>query len=218
MKRWLTALLCAPAFAGTVVIDTGHTPDNPGVIAASGAREYDYNARFVRQLKTALSQRGHKVVDVAASGLDKTLPMRSSIPADLFISIHHDSIPQEWINAGRQREFSGYSIFVSHRNPHPSLACAIPVGRAMRSVGELPSLYHATPITGENRPLLDAAAGVHRYDDLIALRTAQSPALLLEVGVLANPNEENSLRDSAFIWRAAHAVADGIHQCIQGKK
>jgi len=46
-------------------------------------------------------------------------------PADLFLSIHHDSVPARfldvWDHEGVQRKYSdrfrGHSMFVSHENP-----------------------------------------------------------------------------------------------------
>jgi len=40
------------------------------------------------------------------------------------------------------------------------------------------------------RELVDAAAGVYRYDQLIVLRNARMPAILLEAGSIINRQEE----------------------------
>ena len=95
---------------------------------------------------------------------------------------------QKYIDAGRQREFAGFSIFVSQRNPRyeESLRCAKAIGEALVAAGEKPSLYHAEPIAGENRPLLDRRLGVHRFDGLAVLKTATMPAVLVEAGVIVN--------------------------------
>ena len=135
--------------------------------------------------------------------------------ADFFISIHHDSIQQAWIDAGRRREFKGYAIFVSELNPHyeQSLACAKAIGERLLAAGETPSLYHATPIKGENRPLIDKRLGIHRFDDLVVLKTASMPAVLVEAGVIANPDEERRLADSATIAKLANAISQGVVDC-----
>lgn len=212
------ALLCiSTAHAASIIVDTGHTPQHPGATAASGRTEYYYNLDMSTAVAAALAQTGDQVTRSAADGQEIELKARPMVnpAANLFVSIHHDSMPQAWIDAGQQQKYAGYSIFVSRKNGHfdESLACAISVGSALRASGERPSLYHATPIPGENRPLLDKTLGVHQYDDLIVLKTAPMPAVLVEIGVIVNPAEEARIVQPKVIQKIAHAIATGIHNC-----
>ncbi|HWW99358.1 N-acetylmuramoyl-L-alanine amidase [Collimonas sp.] len=204
--------------AQQLVIDTGHSAEKPGATGPAGKREFDLNRQLAVALVKALRIQGAQVTDVAAAGSPLSLQARTkaSSGAALFVSIHHDSMQQAWLDAGRSREFSGYALFVSASKPQygRSLECAKDISRHMQAIGEHPSLYHATPIAGENRPLIDSALGIHRFDDLVVLKTAQSPALLIEVGVLANPDEEPRLAAPQFAERAAGAIAGGIRQCL----
>ncbi|HWW08416.1 N-acetylmuramoyl-L-alanine amidase [Collimonas sp.] len=204
--------------ARQVVVDTGHTAESPGAIGPNGHREFDLNRQFTVALSKALKAQGLDVIDVAAQGSPASLQARTkaSGKAALFVSIHHDSMQQAWLDAGRSREFSGYALFVSASKPYyaRSLECAKSISRKLLAMGEHPSLYHATPITGENRPLLDRQLGIHRFDDLVVLKTAESPALLIEIGVLANPDQEARLASPQFATQAANAIASGIFQCL----
>ncbi|MEO6920672.1 MAG: N-acetylmuramoyl-L-alanine amidase [Collimonas sp.] len=219
VSLYSSASACA---AQQVVVDTGHTTEKPGAIGHNGKREFDLNRQLTIALIKALRAKGLSVTDVAAAGSPQSLQARTqaSSGAALFISIHHDSMQQAWLDAGRSREFSGYALFVSVGKPQyaRSLACAKNIGRGMQAIGEHPSLYHATPIAGENRPLIDSALGIHRFDDLVVLKTAEAPALLLEVGVLANPDEEPRLAAPQFADRAANAIANGILQCLPAEQ
>lgn len=203
----------------TVILDTGHTAQRPGSMSARGLPEYAFNLRLSTYVADLLSQRGVNVIRVAADGKDIALNRRTvdTEGATLFVSIHHDSIQQEWIGQGRRREFRGYAAFVSEKNPYyeASLSCARRIAAKMREAGELPSLYHATQIKGENRPLLDRNLGVHRFDDLVVLRTAKSPAVLVEVGVIANPDEEMRLETADVARRLGSAIALAIGECIR---
>ena len=58
------------------------------------------------------------------------------------------------------------------------------------AAGEKPSLYHAEPIAGENRPLLAPPPGRASLDGLAVLKTATMPAVLVEAGVIVNPDDE----------------------------
>lgn len=204
--------------AEDIAVDTGHTPLHPGATGASGRVEYLYNLDMSNALAKDLIKSGDQVSRTSADGKEITLQERSTKApdADLFISIHHDSMLQEWIDAGRRKEFSGFSIFVSKKNTHyeQSLNCAKAIGEQMLAIGEKPSLYHSTPIKGENRPLLDKHLGIHQYDDLIVLKTAPIPAVLVEIGVIANPDEDARLSKPDVIQHISHAIATGINTCL----
>ncbi|HSD37274.1 MAG TPA: N-acetylmuramoyl-L-alanine amidase [Rhodocyclaceae bacterium] len=213
----LLVLLTSGVQAALIVVDSGHTPLRPGARAPDGRVEHQYNLELGAALTRALAARDERVVRVSADGQEIELTKRATLTpdADLFVSIHHDSIQQEWIDAGRRREFSGFSIFVSEKNPRyaQSLLCAQAVGERLLASGEMPSNYHATPIPGENRPFIDKRLGVHRFDDLIVLKTATMPALLIEAGVIANPEEALRLAGTETIERLASAIAEGLHAC-----
>ncbi|WP_454675676.1 N-acetylmuramoyl-L-alanine amidase family protein [Achromobacter pestifer] len=213
-------LLLAPlAQAAHIVVDTGHTPNRPGATGASGRVEYLYNLDVSNLVAADLRAAGDRVTQVAANGAEVELGKRARVAptADFFVSIHHDSMQQKYIDAGRQREFAGFSIFVSERNPkyEQSLRCARAIGEQLLAAGEKPSLYHAEPIAGENRPLIDPRLGVHRFDGLAVLKTAPMPAVLVEVGVIVNPDEERRLARPEVIKRVAQAIAGGAHACQQ---
>lgn len=130
--------------------------------------------------------------------------------ATLLVSIHHDSVQDQYLpHADR---FSGYGLFVSGLNPQfqKSEAAAEKVGDRLLALGLSPSLHHAEPIPGENRPLLDPRRGIYRYDDLVVLKYAAMPALLIEAGVIVNPHDEEILADPGSRWKFAGAVAQGI--------
>ncbi len=207
----------AASAAPTIVVDTGHTPARPGATGASGRVEYRYNLDLSAAVAADLATHGDHVFRTSADGREIALAARATQhpDADLFVSIHHDSIQQQYLDAGRQRDFHGYAIFVSERNPHyaASLRCARAVGEQMLAAGETPSLYHAEPIRGENRPLLDRRLGIHRYDDLMVLHTAPMPALLIEAGVIVNPDEEARLARPDTIRRLAAAISAGLETC-----
>jgi N-acetylmuramoyl-L-alanine amidase len=134
--------------------------------------------------------------------------------ATLFVSLHHDSVQREWM--GRAAEFSGYAIFVSQKNPLwlQSLDCGRRIGHSLRASGFRPSRYHAIPVAGENRPFADEASGVHYFNDLVVLKTATQPAILIEGGVAVNPVDERQITAHIGRRELATAIATGIRQCV----
>lgn len=215
----LAALLALgnAASAATLVIDTGHSRTKPGSRGADGTMEFTFNRKLATALINELRRRSHTVVDVHADGDDASLASRTrqTAGADLFLSIHHDSIQQHYLDAGRAHEFAGHAVLASAlaKQVDPSLRCALTIGDAMLKAGSRPSRYHAEQIPGENRPLIDAARGIHRYDHLVVLKQARSPALLLEAGVIVNPYQVPLLNDPRWIAGVAHHLADGIEAC-----
>ena len=201
-----------------MAVDVGHHAAAPGVISASGRPEFEYNLDLAREVKAALEARGMAVRLIGERGDYAVLHHRTrdAQGADLFVSIHHDSVRERWLP--RAAEFAGYSLFLSRQNPRleRSRACASAVGARLLDAGFTPSRYHADPVRGENRPFADEAHGVHYYDNLAVSRTASMPAFLLEAGVIVNADEERRMRDPAVRARIAGAVAEGVRTCLAG--
>lgn len=228
----LSFALTAKAAAGetyVVAIDVGHTKASPGAISVSGRPEYEFNREIARQLEERLKETngdGGATIRpfVISSEKPMALPARTKIAAsknaDLFVSIHHDSAQDKYleereVNGKEERftnEFSGYSVFVSRKNPHydESFDVARRIGRAMQINGFKFAKHHHEQIAGENRPFADEAAGVYAFDDLVVLKTATMPAVLVECGVIVNPKEEQALLTKERQAAITSAILRGI--------
>jgi N-acetylmuramoyl-L-alanine amidase len=125
----------------------------------------------------------------------------NDLSANLFVSIHHDSVPdsllENWEFEGKESHFSdrfrGHSIFVSYENPHlkKSLLFGRLLGNELKDRGLQYARQYTQPIMGgRRRELVDPDAGVYRYDQLIVLKATQMPAVLFEAGSIINREEE----------------------------
>jgi N-acetylmuramoyl-L-alanine amidase len=125
----------------------------------------------------------------------------NELRANLFIAIHHDSVPdnliEKWEYNGETHRFSdrfrGYSIFVSDANADRkgSLAFGHLLGRELQARGMHYTPHYTLPLMGRHRhQLVDAEAGLYRYDQLIVLRNTLMPAVLLEAGSIVHRKEE----------------------------
>jgi N-acetylmuramoyl-L-alanine amidase len=199
-----------------VALDVGHFAAEPGVISAAGRPEFEYNLDLARDVKAELEKLRMAVRMIGERGDYAVLHHRTrdAVGADLFLSIHHDSVKEELLPQADR--FSGFSLFVSRLNPEAgkSLACASAIGASLRSAGFVPSRYHADPVTGAPRPFADETNGVHWYDHLAVGRTASMPSVLLEGGVIVNREEERRMRDPEVRRRIAAAVAQGVRACL----
>jgi N-acetylmuramoyl-L-alanine amidase len=205
-----------------IALDIGHSPLKGGAVSARGVFEYEFNKRLVSELFAELQSLGFtRSFVINPQGDEIRLPQRSaaanSQDADLFLAIHHDSVKDRflktWETEGTTQkycdDFHGYSIFMSNKNGQPaaSLAFATKLGQAMLKAGFTPTLHHAAQ---ENRPVLDKQKGIYAFDDLVVLKMAKMPAVLLECGVIVNRAEEKNLNDPGYRKRLIGAICRAV--------
>jgi N-acetylmuramoyl-L-alanine amidase len=225
-----SVVTCAYAQQCLVAIDPGHTRQKPGATSARGVVEWKFNANLAGKVAASLNSKGIATVLLNADGDSISLQDRTRLAkeagATLFISIHHDSVQPRYLSAweweGSKHLFSdmfhGYGLFVSALNPafDESKAVATKLGDGLLADGLKPSLHHAENIPGENRPLLDASRGIYRFDDLIVLKTATMPAVLIEAGVIVNRDEELQVMTPDYQAKIADAVVNAaIDHCAR---
>jgi N-acetylmuramoyl-L-alanine amidase len=194
-----------------LALDVGHTAKHPGATSARGVMEYDYNLALAKVIEQKLIGAGFSKTSLLITDgtMYKALAGRvakaNRIPADLFLSIHHDSVPdnflEKWEFEGVERSYSdrfkGHSVFISQDNPdrESSLQFAKLLGRELRERGLQYARQYIEKFMGnKQRILVDEENGVYRYDQLIVLRTTKMPAVLLEAGSIINRDEEMQMR------------------------
>jgi N-acetylmuramoyl-L-alanine amidase len=201
-----TATKCEPA-KFRIVVDVGHTPESEGAISARNVAEFVFNRRLAQRIADKLKAEGFAETKLlvtegkARASLVRRVAAANNMPADLFLSIHHDSVPdkllEDWEFEGKKRHFSdrfsGYSVFVSRSNADfkTSLAFAELLAKEMKAQGLKYAEQYSQPIMGRYRhPLLNKETGVYSYDELIVLRKTRMAAVLLEAGSIINRDEE----------------------------
>ena len=195
-----------------IVIDPGHTPKQPGALGIKGIHEVTYNDALSAKLAKALQAPGVQVVLTRVPSEEISLDGRAELAnarqADVFLALHHDSAQLKYLTKTEVngtpayqtvQPIAGYSIFVSQLNPRfaQSQQFAKLLGQELLALGRHPTLHHAEPIAGENRELLDAQLGIYKFDELLVLRKTTVPAVLLEVGVIVDAEDEKYVADSA---------------------
>lgn len=213
----LILLFILPASASDFAIDIGHFTEQPGVTSASGVKELDLNRLLAHDVAEKIERAGFSYQLIGWDGNMSRLAERTAVAHGdrLFLSIHHDSVVPEWLP--RASEFSGFALFVSRKNPRfdESLTCAQKIGTKLLMADFTPSRYHALPVQGENRPFADEQRGIHFFDDLVVLKTAKQPAILIEAGVVVNPQDEQKVTSRKGRQRLANALASGALECLR---
>ena len=219
----LLAITCCAFYSGValaheIALDPGHSPGSPGAKSCSGVYEHVYNSNLANTIVEYLAARNIQIAVTRPPGAEISLEARAKMSAGrkLFISLHHDSAQPQFITFRNGNPCSekarGYSIFVSSINGffQESLACARVLGEALRRSGLSPSTHHGERIKGENRELLDENLGIYRFDDLVVLKNALSPALLLEAAVIIHPLDDERSKTKAYQLIIADAVAKAV--------
>jgi N-acetylmuramoyl-L-alanine amidase len=198
--------MCDPA-KFRIVVDVGHTVESDGATSARNVPEYAFNLRLARRIEAQLKTAGFAATKLivtegrARPSLFKRVETANELHANLFLSIHHDSVPnkllEDWDFEGKPSHFSdrfsGYSVYVSHDNAEfkTSLTFAEMIGRQMKAKGLRYAEQYTQAIMGHYRhPLLNKETGVYSYDELVVLRKTRMPAVLLEAGSIINRDEE----------------------------
>ncbi len=211
----------------SVVLDPGHGGVDPGARTSSGLTEKEITLDVAERLKTLLQEARLRVAMTREK--DDTLSLRERIlianasKADLFVSIHVNSIPMREKRAvetfvlgptddphvarlaGEENRNSGYSladfkkllegVYVGVRQTE-SRAFAEAVQR------DLFRTLAATNPSLENRGVRTAPFAV--------LVNTEMPGLLAEVSCLSNEAEARRLGDPGYRQAIARALADGI--------
>jgi N-acetylmuramoyl-L-alanine amidase len=220
-----------PAF--TVVVDPGHGGDQEGALSPAGEKEKDVALAIARRIAERIKRMGGKAVltrtgDVAVP-LANRAAIATAIRADLFLSVHLNSMP----GAEARRHSQGVETYFLSADATDTRASAVAAREnADRLAGE-PEPDPNDPVAGILGDLEDAASlqGSSRlayalHERLVerlgaedrgvkqapfyVLAGARMPAVLLEVGFISHAEEAGKLRTRAYQERVADAVAEGI--------
>jgi N-acetylmuramoyl-L-alanine amidase len=225
LRRSLSATCDRASFR--VAVDVGHSADVGGARSARGVTEYEFNLRLANQIVQTLLGGGFTKTtllistDPPRAGLIKRAERANNLAADLFLSIHHDSVPKQFLEKwefegepyGFSDRFKGHSIFISNDNAdrRGSLLFGQLLGRELKARGLQYAPHYTEPFMGNRRrQLVDGDAGVYRFDQLVVLRSTRMPAVLLEAGSIINRDEELELRFPERRVLITESVADAV--------
>jgi N-acetylmuramoyl-L-alanine amidase len=222
------ATLCDPT-KFRIIVDVGHTAKSEGAISSRGVPEFTFNLHLAQRIEAKLKAAGFVGTRLLVTegnsrpSLVRRVNVANDLPADFFLSIHHDSVPnkllEDWEFDGKQRHFSdrfgGYSVWVSRNNPDfkTSLAFAELLAKQMKAHGMTYAHQYTEAIMGHyQHPLLNKETGVYSYDELIVLRKTHMPAVLLEAGSIINRDEELKMDSPERRDIISNGVATAVKQ------
>lgn len=175
-----------------VVIDAGHGGKDPGGISVNKYKEKDFTLATTLKIEALLKNEPNIELVLTRSGdtyptLQERAKLANNLKADLFISIHANSIA-----AGSKSNPSGVETYYTRKE---SLQFANVVHK------------YLVPATG----IQDRGVRQANYH---VTRETKMPAILLECGYLSNTKDEALLYSEDFQQRVAEAVVAGIKEYL----
>jgi N-acetylmuramoyl-L-alanine amidase len=225
----------APANARDLIIaiDAGHGGEDPGAIGKNGTREKDIVLAIARELAFKInSEPGMKAV-LTRNG-DSFVPLRDRMrraraqQADLFVSIHADSI--------RDRSIDGSSVYIlsprgatdeasrwlAERENASDLIGGVSLddkddvlASVLLDLSQSASLSASQVAAERVLRQLNLAGEVRKHDvqqaRFMVLKSPDVPSMLVETAYISNPQEEMRLRTPLQQAKLAAAIQRGVH-------
>ncbi len=218
LQKNLEPLLCDPPLAlrpanPVIVIDPGHGGTNPGTHSILDGRfEKEFTLDLAERLAPLMAKEGWQVFLTRTTDQDDSLSNRVAFAevhhADLFISLHFNSLAPDRIPAGIETYCltptgmpstltRGYPDYWSENFPNN----AFDAQNLQLAVRLQTGLLHETGM--EDR-------GVCRARFIGVLHGQHRPAVLIEAGFLSNPADARQIETAAFRQKLAQAIADNL--------
>jgi len=214
-----------------VIIDPGHGGIDSGTVGVDNVMEKDVVLAEGLRLKKALQTHGYTVH--MTRDTDVFIPLRERVNigrswhADLFISIHADSIHDPGVDGlsvytlsekGSDREAAALAakenqsdviagVDLSGDN---SVVAPILIDLAQRDTMNKSSRFAEVAISELSHATDILPRQPHRSGALVVLKAPDVPAVLIELGYLSNAHDTEQMKSAAWRDRVAEAIATAV--------
>lgn len=215
-----------------IVIDPGHGGIDPGAIARGRRiQEKQITLSMGRQLRDELNKRGRYQVVMTRDRdifvrLRERIAMARAAGADLFISLHADSI--------RNRKIRGASVYTLSETASDREAADLAVKEnksdliagidltgetaevtnILIDLAQRETMNHSATfariLVEEMRRSTRFLRKSHRFAGFAVLKAPDVPSVLVEMGYLSNAQDIKQLIDRAYRAKLAAAIADAV--------
>ncbi len=237
-ERVGTGPTSVPAHRFTVVIDPGHGGIDGGAEGVTGAVEKDVTLAFAKLLRDKLAATGAYDVFMTRDSdvylrLDERVHIARQHEADLFISIHADTIAVKSLRgatvytvsdkasdaeaqalADRENlsdRFAGLEI----KGDAPEVTDIL-IDLIRRETHSF-SLRFARTLVGQLSTTVGLINNPHREAGFRVLKAPDVPSVLVELGYLSNPKDEAQLLSSDWRDKAADSIAKAVATFAQAR-
>ncbi len=215
-----------------IAIDAGHGGEDPGAIGKHGTREKDVVLAIAKELAARVNaEPGMRAIltrdgDYFVALRDRMRRARAQ-QADLFVSIHADSI--------RDRRIDGSSVYIlsqrgasdeasrwlAERENASDLIGGVSLddkddvlASVLLDLSQSASLSASQVAAAQVLRQLNQVGEVRKHEvqhaRFMVLKSPDIPSMLVETAYISNPNEEQRLRGKAHQARLAAAIHQGV--------
>lgn len=215
----------------TIVLDPGHGGIDGGAEGVTGAVEKTITLTFARELRDALTKTGKYDVYMTRDDdrflrLDERVRIARQDDADLFISIHADTIAIKGIRGATvytvsDRASDATAAAVAARENLSDDLAGIEVTNQNHEVADILadlilrethsfSVRFARSLVGKLSNTIELINNPQRSAGFRVLRAPDVPSVLVELGYLSNPDDEADLKDPQWRAKAISSMVDAI--------
>ena len=214
-----------------IVLDPGHGGVDPGAIGIKGTYEKKIVLMAAKSIKKILAKSGRYNVILTRKS-DRFIPLRKRVAiarrakADLFISLHADSIKN-----GAVRGATVYTLSenasdreaaqLAERENKSDLIVGIDLDAESQEVTDIlidlvqretmnQSAVFADAIVQEITKKIKTHRRPHKFAGFAVLKALDIPSILLEMGYLSNIEDETLLNTDAFQKKLGRAILLGL--------
>ncbi len=222
-----------------VVIDAGHGGKDVGAIAVTGGYEKDITLAIAREAARILRERGRVRVKLTRDE-DRFIPLGGRVRiardarADLFISIHADSAPNDQARGASVYTLSAVASDaiaerLAARENKADIIGGVNLGVEAPEVGEIMvdlarratnnvSVQFADTLQeGLEEQEVGFRGEFHHFAAFAVLKAPDVPSVLLETGYVTNKSDAERLFSSDGRRRMARGIARAIERHLTGK-
>ncbi|ACB82075.1 N-acetylmuramoyl-L-alanine amidase [Methylorubrum populi BJ001] len=222
-----------------IVIDAGHGGTDPGAIAATGVFEKDIVFGFAQSFAERLEQSGRYRL-LMTRDRDVFVPLAERVriareaKADLFVSIHADSIsaaPQvkgATIYTGSEKATDSESARLAERENRADAAAGTESGEGPADVADILqeltlretrgfSAGFAGRLMGQLSPVMEMSTKPHREAGFKVLRSPDVPSVLIELGYLSSKSDLEKLQSEEWRARVTGSMAKAVDLFFSGR-
>ncbi len=226
-----------PSAKPVVLIDPGHGGIDPGAIGVTNLLEKTVVLEVAQRLKRRLEATGRYDVRMTRSGdvfvsLDQRVKLSQEIGADLFISLHADSIASKAF-APVVRGATVYTLSehasdeqaraMAEKENASDMLAGLEVGGAqeegivrnilidlMKRETANYSAEFSGILTSSMRTTVSLAREPQRSAAFKVLRQTHAPSVLIELGYMSNEADESLMRQPAWQAKLAQSIAGAV--------
>lgn len=222
-----------------IVIDAGHGGKDSGTIGPAGFKEKEITLRYAKHIQDALLETGRYRVALTRADdtylfLKDRVQVARDQKADMFISLHADSNP----NADAR----GLSVYTLAEKASDAETAALAeqenradviggidlavedkqvanilLDLAQRETRNKGSEF-AELLISNMHPKIPLLTNSHRFAGFRVLKAPDIPSVLVEVGFLSNPEDEERIQSREYQDKVARSVLSAVDAYWDGRK